>query len=121
MTMERFRSSRRSTTPKGEVEPIQGILGRRPTVSKRVRWLDGSGLMVFVVVCLSVRQGERQRVVEGPVKRRWTTEGVRASGSSVSALPASMGAEGRRHGRNPESRRLFGGEAVAAKSRFISG
>jgi hypothetical protein len=119
--MERFRSPRRSTAPKGEVEPIEGILGRQATVPQRVRRFDGSGLTVFVLVCLSVRWDERQRVVEGPLERRWTTEGVRASGSSVSALPAPKGAEGRRHGRNPESRRLFDSEAVAAKSRFISG
>jgi hypothetical protein len=37
---------------------------------------------------LSVCRGEQRWVVEGPSERQQTTEGVRANGGSVSALPA---------------------------------
>jgi hypothetical protein len=70
---------------------------------------------------LSVCRGEQRWVVEGPSERQQTTEGVRANGGSVSALPAQEAQRVGDWGESPWSRRSFGGEAVAAKSRIISG
>jgi hypothetical protein len=57
---------------------------------------------------------------EGPSERRQATGGVRASGGSVTALPAQKAQRVGDLGESSGSRRTFGGEADAAKSRFIS-